>query len=111
MKQFENIHKALLKASEDCITDSSEMEQAEMYILHCLYHTLSVEHIDFSKFQFRAVESAKERFEDCVRAEDEEGNVRFIRQSAWGTIDGMGHIMSGLDNLVGKRAKPSFPLI
>lgn len=111
MKTFENIHQAFLKASEDCINESPKMEQQEMYILYCLYHGLSIESIDFSKFDFRAVESAEDRFEDCIRASDEDGNIRFLRESAWGTVDGMGTIVMGLLNLAGKRAKPSFPLI
>lgn len=111
MNIFENIHQAFLKTSEDCICGSPKMERDEMYILHCLYHRLPIELIDFSLFDFRAVESAKDRFEDCIQTSDEEGNIRFLRGSAWGTVDGMSTIMVELTNLTGKRAKPSFPLI
>lgn len=111
MNKIENIHQALLKASEDCIIESPQMEQQEMYILYCLYHELSIDRIDFSQFDYRAVDSAKDRFEDCIRTSDEEGNIRFLRQSAWGTVDAMGMIMTKFKNLAGKRVIPSFPLI
>ncbi|WP_084242438.1 hypothetical protein [Planomicrobium okeanokoites] len=111
MNKIENIHQALLKASEDCIIESPQMEQQEMYILYCLYHELSIDRIDFSQFDYRAVDSAKDRFEECIRTSDEEGNIRFLRQSAWGTVDAMCIIMTGFRSLAGKRVIPSFPLI
>lgn len=111
MKTFEEIHQGLMKASEGNTVESTQREQEELYILHCLYHGAEVKAIDFSKFSFNAIESAKDLFEDCIATSDEDGNIRFNRRSAWATIAHMSHIIWNLQRTEGKRVKPSFPLI
>lgn len=111
MFDFERISRELHDLEAERGTEFLEMDQQEMYILHCLYHQLPPTDIDFSKFSSLAIDSAEERFEDSVQYEDEDGNVRFSRESSWATIDGMAGIMNNLESVKGRRVKPAFPLL
>lgn len=111
MVNFERVHEKLNEIPEDREQATSNMEQQEMYILHCLYHQLPTTDIDFSRFTVSAIDSAEAVFEDSVQFEDEDGNIRFMRDSAWGTIDATAHVMSNFESVKGIRFKPAFPLI
>lgn len=111
MYDFNRINEELMTNSQDCPTDSAALEAEELYILHCLFHRLSVSDIDFSKFSLPAVESALYSFQDSVRHEDEDEMIRFHRDSAWATTAYMAAIMWNFKKTPAKRDKPPFPLI
>lgn len=107
---FKQLDAAFRKEAESCPKNSPDQEQ-EMYLIDCMANRYSIEEIDFSRFTLDAVDAAAELFEESIRAEDEDGTVRFFRDSAWATYNYMSKILWNFSRSETKKAVPPFPLI